>query len=132
MNPDQKKQLVLDAMRAFLSSDSEASAKYLADDASWWMAKSLSGELPKLTSKEQIIQRNAGVKTMFPEGLKTQFHHVYCDGDTVIVEFNNRGKAANGKLYDQDYCAVFVLDGDKIKEIREHQDSLHVHRTFHA
>lgn len=132
MTADEKKQFVLDAMRAFLSSDAEASAKYLADDATWWMARSLSAELPKLTTKEQIIARNAGVKTMFPEGLKTQFHHVFCDGDTVIVEFNNRGKAANGKIYDQDYCAVFVLADGKIKEIREHQDSLHVHQTFHA
>jgi len=130
MDAEQKKKLVLDAMDAFLRSDSEESAKYLKDDATWWICRSLSGKLPNLRSKQQIIERNAGAKTLFPEGLKTALRHVYCDGDTVIVEFSNRGKTANGKIYDQDYCAVFVLEGDKIKEIREHQDSLHVHQTF--
>jgi uncharacterized protein len=132
MDAVEKKALAAKAIHAFLTGDSETSEQILADDASWWACKSLSSFMPLLTNKADIIARNAGTREIFPEGLKTTIHNVYCDGDTMIVEFSNYGKAANGRIYDQDYCVLFLVQGDKIKEIREHQDSLHVHQTFFA
>src|SRR5271156_5630298 len=126
MNADQKKQIVEEAMRAMLKGDVETAGRHLADDVRWTMAKSLAGHVDTLTSKAQVLARNSGAKSMFPEGIKTEIRNVFCDGDSVIVEFNNQAKTSKGKFYDNDYCTVFQLKGDKIKNIREYQDSLAV------
>jgi hypothetical protein len=59
----------------------------------------------------------------FPEGLQSEISKMHCDGDTVIVELTNRGKTANGKLYENEYCFVFELESGKIRRIREYVDT---------
>lgn len=117
-------------MLAMLRGDTEAAAPYIADDIRWLMAPSIAASHPPIKSKKEWMSRNSGIKQLFPEGLTTDIKHMFCDGDAVIVEFTNKGKVANGKYYSNEYCTVFVVEGGQIKEIREYQDSLHVHHTF--
>jgi len=130
MNNEEKKRLVTEVVGGLLRGDAEAVAPHLTEDVTWWVAKSLTGDLPHPTTKAQILERTASIAHMFPEGIKTEIHNVFCDGDTVLVEFNNQATTAKGKLYDNDYIALFVLQGDKIKAIREYQDSLTVFRVI--
>lgn len=131
MTADDKKTLVTNVMLAIFSGDLQAAEPHLADDIRWVMAPSLSGSHPPVTSKQQLLARAGGSKKMFPEGLKTDVINVFCDGDTVLVEFTNKGKVVNGKIYENEYVNIFVLnDEGKIREIREYQDSLRVHQTF--
>ena len=48
---------------------------------------------------------------------------IYCDGDTVIVEMTNRGKVANGKDYENEYCFIFEIEAGKIRRVREYVDT---------
>lgn len=130
MNADEKKDMVTATIRAMLGGHLDPDTPDVADDVHWVMAKSLASHLPLITTKEQLLARTTGSKGMFPGGLTTDIHNVFCDGDSVIVEMRNSGEAANGKTYDNDYCLVVDLVDDKIQEIREYQDSLHVSQTF--
>lgn len=131
MNAADKKALVRNTVLAMLGGDLPTVESNVADDIRWIMAPSLSQTHPPARSKAEVLKRVGGSKPMFPEGLKTEVRGAYCDGDTVIVEFANKGPTANGKVYENEYCVVFELNGEgKIREIREYQDTLRVHQTF--
>jgi uncharacterized protein len=130
MNSDEKKAMVTETVRGMIAGELDAVEQHLADDVSWTMAKSLSGQLPTISTKEQLMARSGGATHMFPDGLSNDITNVFCDGDTVIVEMHNTATTANGKAFDNEYCLVIALEDDKVKQIREYQDSLHVHQTF--
>ena len=60
---------------------------------------------------------------IFPNGLACEIHRVYGDGDTVILELTNRGKLANGKDYENEYCFVFEVENGKVRRVREYVDT---------
>jgi ketosteroid isomerase-like protein len=41
----------------------------------------------------------------------------------VVVEERMRATLPGGKPYENDYCFVFVLSGDRIKLVREYMDT---------
>ncbi|WP_245471527.1 nuclear transport factor 2 family protein [Bradyrhizobium genosp. SA-3] len=51
------------------------------------------------------------------------FRGVYADGDVVIVEERMRATLPGGARYENDYCFVFTVTGDKIREVREYMDT---------
>ena len=51
------------------------------------------------------------------------FRGIYADGDTVIVEERMRATLPGNKPYDNDYCFIFVVSGDRIKQVREYMDT---------
>ncbi len=60
---------------------------------------------------------------LFPEGLEVRLHQVHCDGDTVIVELTNRGRTYSGRLYENEYCFVCDLEGERIRRVTEYVDT---------
>ncbi|WP_271570927.1 nuclear transport factor 2 family protein [Bradyrhizobium sp. CCBAU 11386] len=51
------------------------------------------------------------------------FRGIYADGDVVIVEERMRATLPGGKPYENDYCLVFAVAGDRIREVREYMDT---------
>jgi uncharacterized protein len=51
------------------------------------------------------------------------FLGIHADGDTVIVEERMRATLPGGKPYENDYCFIFTLSGDRIKLVREYMDT---------
>jgi len=60
---------------------------------------------------------------LFPDGLEVGLHQVHCDGDTVIVELTNRGRTYSGRLYENEYCFVCDLEGERIRRVTEYVDT---------
>jgi len=48
----------------------------------------------------------------------------------VAVELEGYGELDNGRIYNNEYHTVMRLRGDKIADVREYLDTLHVHATF--
>ena len=72
----------------------------------------------------------SGIRQAFPEGLNSEIRKVHTAGDTVVVELTNRGKAFNGKDYENEYCFVFEIENNKIRRVREYVDLLTVKETL--
>jgi len=123
MTAEQNKELVTSTWRSLMKSDPNAALANMSDEVSWLVA----GELPNVSGlkkgKKAIGEFVGGISRAFPEGLQSEIRRTYCDGDTVIMELTNRGKAVNGKLYENEYCFVFELEGGKIRRIREYFDT---------
>jgi uncharacterized protein len=129
MTAEQNKQLVAKTLQALLKGDTNSALANLTDDASWFIVGSLPGVSGLKKGKQGIAAFFADVGRAFPEGLKPEIRRVYCDGNTVIVELTNRAKAATGKQYENDYCFVFEIEGDRIRRVREYVDLLTVKET---
>jgi ketosteroid isomerase-like protein len=55
--------------------------------------------------------------------ISISFRAVHADGDTVIIEEQMRATLPEGRLYDNDYCFVFVVADGRIKQVREYMDT---------
>jgi ketosteroid isomerase-like protein len=123
MDSEQKKTLVTDTWTAFGKGDMKTAFANMSDNVSWVVPGTTPNVSGLKRGKDEILKFMSGVGTIFPEGLNAEIRKTFCDGDTVIVELTNRGKVSNGKIYENEYCFIFELEGDKIRRIREYVDT---------
>ncbi len=55
--------------------------------------------------------------------LRLQPHNVFGEGNFVCVQANGEARTRSGKAYNNTYCFVFRLQGDKIVEVTEYMDT---------
>lgn len=123
MNNEQKKTLVTETWTAFGKGDLKTAFGNMSDNVSWVVPGTTPNVSGLKRGKDEILKFMSGVGSIFPEGLNSEIKKTFCDGDTVIIELTNRGKVSNGKSYENEYCFIFELEGDKIRRIREYVDT---------
>ena len=125
MTAEQNKELATRTLTSLLKGDVDATLANMSDEISWVVP----GNLPVSglkKGKAAVAGFVKGVKQGFPGGLVPEMRKVHADGDTVIVELTNRGKAHNGKDYENEYCFIFEIEGGKIRRMREYVDTQRV------
>jgi uncharacterized protein len=96
----------------------------LADDAKWTIAGH-SAVSRTYTSREDflsVVIRPFGARMAGP--LKPTIKRIYTDGDTVIVYFDAKGTARDGKPYANSYAWFLTMRGGKIVEAVAFFDSI--------
>jgi ketosteroid isomerase-like protein len=130
MTAEQNAEVVRATWQDLLGGKVEAALANMSDEVSWLIP----GNVPNVSGlkrgKEEVRKFVSGIGQAFPQGLKTEIRKTHLAGDTVIVELTNRGKAFNGKDYENEYCFVFELEGGKIRRIREYVDMHKVVQTL--
>jgi ketosteroid isomerase-like protein len=136
MNPEEKKRLVCQTLKALIEERDAASATAgFADYVSWWQP----GEPPNYGSpgpytptwieKHKFIGDFIERSAQYARAGKSDIHGAHCDGDLVIVEMTNRATFLNGKLYENEYCFLCELKDDRISSIRLYVDT---HKAIEA
>ncbi len=123
MSVEANKQMVTSTWQAFVTGDIKTAFANMSDEISWLIPGNLSNLSGLRKGKPAILEFARNAARTFPNGLQTQINRTYADGDTVILELTNRGKLANGKDYDNEYCFVFEVEGGKIRRVREYVDT---------
>lgn len=122
MNVEQNKALVTETWNALVKGDIKAAFANMSDEVSWLIP----GNLPVSglkKGKAGVLEFLRGAAQLFPSGLRSEIRRVYCDGDVVIIELTNRGKLANGRDYENEYCFVYEVEAGKIRRVREYVDT---------
>ncbi|HTT74819.1 MAG TPA: nuclear transport factor 2 family protein [Candidatus Binataceae bacterium] len=130
MSTEQNIELVTRTWQSVAKGDADAAMTNIADEISWVIPGHLANVSGLKRGKDEVRKFIAGIKTAFPDGLKPEIRKVHGAGDTVIVELTNRGKAFNGKDYENEYCFIFEIENNKIRRIREYVDLLTVKETL--
>lgn len=122
------KDAVLNAWKTFSSRDTERIAALFTEDAEWIAPKGNAtaialGHTDHMVGAKQIARFIAQEMHKMFSGIDIAFRGVYADGDIVIVEERMRATLAGGKPYENDYCFVFTVAGDRIREVREYMDT---------
>jgi len=130
MTAEQNAELVRGTWQDLIGRKVDAALANMSDEVSWLIP----GNVPNVSGlkrgKEEVRKFVSGFGQAFPQGLQTEIRKTHVAGDTVIVELTNRGKAFNGKDYENEYCFVFELEGGKIRRIREYVDMHKVVQTL--
>jgi ketosteroid isomerase-like protein len=122
------KDIVLNAWKTFSSRDGERIAALFTEDAEWIAPKGNATAVALDHTDHMIGARPIArfiaqeMHKMFSE-VDIAFRGVYADGDVVIVEERMRATLPGGKPYENDYCFVFTVAGDRIREVREYMDT---------
>ena len=123
MTAAEKKQLVLDTWEAFRCGDVKTAFANMTDDVTWWIPGLIAPIAGMKRGKPEIVGFLRWAASTFPSGFRSEVRGVFADGDTVILELVNRSTTAAGRPYENEYCFVFDLDGEKIHAVREYVDT---------
>jgi uncharacterized protein len=130
MATEQNVEFVRKTWQDLIGGKVEAALANMSDDVSWLIP----GNVPNVSGlkrgKDEVRKFASGIGQAFPQGLQTEIRKTHAAGDAVIIELTNRGKAFNGKDYENEYCFVFELEGGKIRRIREYVDMHKVVQTL--
>ena len=122
------REIVLNAWKTFSSRDALRIAALFTDDAEWIAPKGNATAVAldhtdHMVGAGQIARFIAQEMHKMFSNIDIAFRGVYADGDVVIVEERMRATLPGGKPYENDYCFVFTVAGDKIREVREYMDT---------
>ena len=137
MHPDECKQAVMAAWKAFASRDRARIEACLAPDAEW-LAPPQNATAIALQDTHHLVGRDRIVRflvdefpRLFVRDVRVDFGSILCEGDTVIVEERMQAELANGRHYDNHYCLFFVLDPQgRIRRVREYMDTRKAHECI--
>lgn len=122
VSTEDNKALVAKTWQTLMAGDVNGALASFADDVTWWISGRLDGVSGVKQGKPQVQAFLGGVTSAFPGGLKPEIRKIHADGEAVIVELVNRGTAATGKAYENEYCFVFEVSAGRIRAIREYVD----------
>lgn len=119
------RQFVLDFFKELANGD-EACWERVADDASWkLMARATDYPYPSDYTKASYRKLVADSAKDFPTGLRFTITATTAEDDRVAIEAESYGLTRAGKLYNNLYHLLVLLEKDKIKTVREYLDSGH-------
>jgi ketosteroid isomerase-like protein len=116
--------------RAFGSRDPDQIRAVLTEDVVWLApphnATQIALGLPEdmLESREGIVEFvTHHFRKLFPEGATFDFTRVVCEEAVIVFEQRMTGKLVNGRTYDNRYCWVFEMRGERLARIHEYMDT---------
>lgn len=120
--------IVLNAWKTFSSRDAGRIAALFTDDAEWIAPTGNATAVAldhtdHMAGPHQIARFIAQEMHKLFSNIDIAFRGVYADGDVVIVEERMRATLPGGKPYENDYCFVFTVAGDRIRQVREYMDT---------
>jgi uncharacterized protein (TIGR02246 family) len=120
-------------LEALVAGDRQRIADSFTDDATW----TLPGTLPLSgvrRGRQAIVDFLTSAGALFVPGTQTfTFGDITAEQDRAVLEWRVRGTAsATGKIYDNQYCGVFVIRDGRICAVREYLDSQHAADTLFA
>ena len=96
----------------------------MTDDAKWAIVQTVRGVT---MTKAELGQRLGMMRKAFRDDklALTPISHIE-DGNRLSVEVESYAKTILDTVYENRYCILFTIEGGKISDVREYNDSLHV------
>ena len=119
------RQFVLDFFKE-LTGGNAACWDRVADDATWKLiAQASDYPYPSDYTKASYRKLVEDSVKDFPSGLRFTITGTTAEDDRVAIEAESYGMTRSGKLYNNMYHLLLLLDNGKIKTVREYLDSGH-------
>jgi uncharacterized protein len=130
--PRTPKQTVQRYLDALLDGDIDVIRDSFTEDATWTMH----GDLPiagPWKGRDAIVDdflQQLGA-TLFQAGSQLfEFPLLVAEGDTVVLEWRVHARSRNGEPYENEYCGVFLVEGEQIRAVREYMDTRYAARVL--
>ncbi len=129
--PGRNKQLLRRLFDAWSRGDMRPLVDAMADDFRWVFPGSWSGAgvwQPKTAVVEELLRGQ--LATQFAERFESHPEFILADSNRVVVQTHGRTTTTRGDAYNNVYCLIFTVDGDKLTEVIEHCDTSLVDRVL--
>ncbi|SFD43448.1 hypothetical protein SAMN05216238_101321 [Lentibacillus persicus] len=127
---EKNKKIVKEFMDTFSTGDIDRFLTYMSDTATWWVAGNIEGVSGEKDMKE-FREMNSGLATATKEGAIRLTPIAWTvDGNRVAVETESYAEMTNGKIYNNLYHFLFVVEDGKIQQVKEFLDTEHTRYVF--
>jgi uncharacterized protein len=128
MDAPSAKEVVQNAWKTFSTRDAERIAALFTDDVEWIAPAGNATAVAlkhtdHMVGPQEIANFIAGVMHRLFSSVEISFRGIYADGNIVVVEERMRATLPGGGPYENDYCFVFVVEGERIRQVREYMDT---------
>ena len=123
MSIETNKQIARDFFAALSRGETQKVVDAYAEDGTCWT----SGTTPisGIHTREEIALATDGVLAAFPAGLEFTIHRITAEDDRVAIEAESYGKHVSGKVYNNKYHFLMLIQDGKIQQLREYLDTMH-------
>jgi ketosteroid isomerase-like protein len=122
--------LVTRLFAAYEQGDSRPLFDHVADDVRWTIAGTnpLSGDYR--SKREFLAATYERLAAVLKEPVRPEVRRIVADADVAVVQWHGRATSVVDRPYDNDYCWIMRLDGDRIVEVTAYFDGGLVDELF--
>ena len=114
---------LMETIFAGIAAGDRGLSRRLADDVTMTVTGQYSWS-QTFHGKESVLRDLYGyVRSLLKQNSRTVPFRFIADDEWVVVEARGEMETKAGARYDNYYCLIYRIDGGKIREIREYQDS---------
>jgi ketosteroid isomerase-like protein len=115
---EHNKEVVIRFIEAMGSSNAAAAVPCL-DPEAFTVAKGF-GKFAGVRPYATVVGTIDAFKKLLPTGLRPTIKSVTAEGERVVVEWEGNAVTSDGKPYCNQYCMVFTMRDDRIKQVNEY------------
>lgn len=132
-NTETNRQTAIDFYRRYDAHDIDGVLALMTDDATFWLAgQPGSNATAGLRTKAEIADVFRRMDAALASPLRMAVESTVAEGDQVAVQATSRGELKNGRVYSQQYHALFTLRDGLIASVREYMDTQHVQAVWYT
>lgn len=116
MSAMENKKLLEDAFAKWARGDGGAFFALLADDVRWTVIGSTPVSRTYMSKREFQEGAVQPLGTKLAGGIQPKVRDIIAEGDRVALQWDGRGTAKNGTIYNQTYCWVMRFENGTVRE----------------
>jgi len=130
MGASENKQLMQQIFEGMSKGNSELLVASMADDFRWTVTGTTKWSRTYEGKQCVLTELFGPLRARISGRIRTTAHRFIADGDFVVVEARGNNTTKSGMPYNNNYCFVFRLADDKLKEVTEYFDTELVTRAL--
>lgn len=127
---EKNKKLIVNFMKTFSTGNIDAFLEYMSDSATWWVAGTIEGISGEKNMKD-FREMNSGIANNTKSGaISLTPLAMTAEGNRVAVETESYTELNNGRIYNNIYHFLFIIEDGKIQKVKEYLDTEHTRKVF--
>jgi len=123
MGAIENKQLMHQIFEELSKGNSEPFVASMADDFRWTVTGTTKWSRTYEGKKSVLVELFGPLRARINGRIRTIAHRLIAEGDYVVVEARGSNTTKNGDPYNNNYCFVFRLADNQLKEVIEYLDT---------
>ena len=123
MGAAENKQLMHYIFEELSNGNSEPFVATMADDFRWTVTGTTKWSRTYEGKQSVLVDLFGPLRARIDGRIRTTAHHFIAEGDYVVVEARGSNVTKRGVPYNNNYCFVFRLSSNRLKEVTEYFDT---------
>jgi ketosteroid isomerase-like protein len=123
MGATENKQLMRQIFEELSKGNSEPFVASMADDFRWTVTGTTKWSRTYEGKRSVLVDLFGPLRARITDRIRTTAHRLIAEGEYVVVEARGNNVTKSGMPYNNNYCFVFRLSDNRLKEVTEYFDT---------